>query len=73
MFFKLIKKLGSFVSKMYAVEARKQTKFAQSKAKLSLELDKKSRSLEKQAGSHADTAAKLITQSKQIGLFFIQE
>lgn len=68
--FKLVKALGRFVSKMYNVEARKQKSIAQAKAQKAIEMSLQSVVLEKEAGEHADQAARIALQAQTIGRFF---
>lgn len=68
--FKMIKRLGQFLVKLYNIEARKLDAKARVEAKLSRELAERARQLSACSIEHVEEAAKVASQAQQLAKFF---
>lgn len=68
--FKLIKRLGKLVVRLYNSEARKLDAKAKMEAKLAQELALRARKLSESSIEHVDEAAKVASQAQQLSKFF---
>lgn len=68
--FKMIKRLGQFLVKLYNIEARKLDAKARAEAKLSRELAERARQLSASSIEHVEEAAKVASQAQQLAKFF---
>lgn len=68
--FKLIKRLGKLLVRLYNAEARKLNNTARAEAKLAQELASRARKLSESSIERTNEAAKVASQAQQLAKFF---